>query len=318
MLDRLAPVEHPSLLVGSGTFDDAGVFRLTDDTALIQTVDFFTPVVDEPWTFGAISAANSLSDVYAMGGRPLTALAVAGVPDGFDLDTLAQILAGGQAKAGEAGVPLVGGHTVRDPELKYGLSVTGIVHPERVVTNAGAQPGDLLYLTKALGTGVITTALKNEACPAEVLEGAVASMLRLNAAASEAMIEAGVHACTDVTGFGLLGHAHQMAHASGVAVEFDLGCVPFLEGAADAYGGGHVPGGLKANRAFVEEWVTDESGDDATLDLLYDPQTSGGLLIAVAAGRTSALVGALQERGEPVHPVGRVAGGSPGKIVIRS
>ncbi len=317
MLGKLDPADHPALLVGANTLDDAGVYQLTEELALIQTVDFFTPVVDDPWTFGAISAANSLSDVYAMGGRPITALAVAGVPEGFDLDALVQILAGGQAKASEAGVPLVGGHTVKDPELKYGLSVTGTVHPQNVVTNDSARAGDLLYLTKAIGTGVITTALKNEACPPGVLDGAVDGMLRLNAAASEAMVETGVHACTDVTGFGLLGHLHQLAHVSGVAAEIDLNQVPVLEGAEEVLAGGNIAGGLRSNRSFLEGWVTDESRDDAPVDLLYDPQTSGGLLICVAAERASALASALETRGEPVHPVGRVTEGAPGKIRIR-
>lgn len=318
MLEELDPEEHPSVLVGVSTFDDAGVFRLDEETALIQTVDFFTPVVDDPWTFGAISAANSLSDVYAMGGRPLTALAVVGVPEGFDLRALARILIGGQSRLQQAGVALVGGHTVKDPELKYGLSVTGIVHPERVITNAAALPGDLIYLTKPLGTGVITTSLKNEACPEEILAGAVESMMRLNAAAAEAMVEAGAHACTDVTGYGFLGHAHQMAHASGISIEVDVAAVPLLNGARQAVEAGHIAGGLNANRSFLAEWVRDDSGDEAGVNLLYDPQTSGGLLISVAADRASALADALAARSEPVHPVGRVSEGPAGRILIRS
>jgi selenide,water dikinase len=302
--------------VGAGTLDDAGVFRLDEETALIQTVDFFTPIVDDPRTFGAISAANSLSDVYAMGGRPLTALAVVCVPGGFDLGVLGRILAGGQAKAREAGVPVVGGHTVKAPELKYGLSVTGVVHPDRVVTNAGARPGDVLYLTKPLGTGVITTSLKNEACPPGVLDGAVASMLRLNDAACEAMLEAGVHACTDVTGFGLAGHAHQMAHSSGVEIEFDLGALPILPGALEAAEGGHVPGGLKDNRKFLSEWMVGKAPQGPETTLLFDPQTSGGLLVCVPADRTERMVDALERRGLPVYAVGRVKEGRPGALSV--
>jgi selenide,water dikinase len=317
VLEHLDPEEHPSVLVGRSTFDDAGVFRLDEERALIQTVDFFTPVVDDPWTFGAISAANSLSDVYAMGGRPLTALAVAGVPQDFDLDALARIFTGGQSRLQEAGVALVGGHTVKDPELKYGLSVTGIVHPERVVTNAAALPGDLIYLTKPLGTGVITTSLKNESCPEEILVGAVETMMRLNAAAAEAMVEVGAHACTDITGYGFLGHVHQMAHASGVSIEVDLTAVPLLNGARQAVEDGHIAGGLNANRSYLAEWVRDDSGDDAGANLLYDPQTSGGLLISVAPERASALADALAGRGEPVHPVGRVIEGPAGMVLIR-
>jgi selenide,water dikinase len=316
VLDRLDPVTHPSLMVGSSTLDDAGVYRLDDETALIQTVDFFTPVVDDPWTFGAVSAANSLSDVYAMGGRPLTALAVTGLSPQVSLDTLTQILAGGQAKAQEAGVPVIGGHTVKDPELKYGLAVTGVVHPDRIVTNAGARPGDVLYLTKPLGTGVITTSLKNGAHDEGALERAVEEMLRLNAAAAEAMVAAGASSCTDVTGFGMLGHTHQLAHASGVAVEIDLGAVPLLPGAREAADAGHVPGGLNSNADFLAAWVTVDEVDEAGLRLLYDPQTSGGLLIAVAPDRAMRLAEELQRRGEPVHPVGRVIEGPPGSIRV--
>jgi selenide, water dikinase len=317
VLSFLEPETDPALLVGSGTYDDAGVFRLSADLALIQTVDFFPPVVDDPRTFGAISAANSLSDVYAMGGRPVTALVICCVPNGFAPEILGEILAGGQQMAHRAGVPIVGGHTVKDPELKYGLAVTGLVHPDRIITNAGARVGDYLYLTKPLGTGVITTALKNQACPPEVLEPAVAGMQRLNAAASEAMIEAGAHAGTDITGFGLLGHAHALAQASGVALEFDVGKVPLLPGAREAVAEGHVPGGLVANRAYLEEWVQVESGVGSSHELLYDPQTSGGLLIVVAAEDTLQLSDALQRRNEPVYPVGRVVEGRAGRIRLR-
>lgn len=317
MLAALEPETHPALLVGAGTLDDAGVFRLDAERALIQTVDFFTPVVDDPFTFGAISAANSLSDVYAMGGHPLTALVICAVPVGFDLDILGEILKGGQQKAHEAGVPIVGGHTVKAIEPMYGLSVTGVVHPDRIITNAGARPGDVLYLTKPLGTGVITTALKNGACPPDVLEGAVASMVRLNAKAAEAMVAAGASACTDVSGFGLLGHAHQLAHSSGVSLQIEPRSLPLLEGALEAVAGGHIPGGLKDNRAFLAAWVRREGGDEQGDELLYDPQTSGGLLISVPAERALTLADGLRANDVPVHAVGRVVEGTPGTLLIQ-
>jgi len=311
------PEDDPNLLVGTAAMDDAGVYRLDDETALIQTVDFFTPIVDDPGTFGAISAANSLSDVYAMGGRPLTALAVAAVPPEFDMDVLGDILAGGQEKAREAGVPIIGGHTVKCPELKYGLAVTGLVHPNRMITIDGAMAGDVLYLTKPLGTGVIATALKNEDCPPAVLSGAVASMLTLNADAAEAMLEASAHACTDVTGFGLAVHAHQMAHSSGVTLEIDLDSLPVLAGALEATTAGHIPGGLDTNRSHVEEWITGDTISGERFMIAHDPQTSGGLLISVPGRMASALEDALAGRGIPVHPVGRVVEGRAGAVVLK-
>ncbi|MFC1545643.1 selenide, water dikinase SelD, partial [Gemmatimonadota bacterium] len=251
--------DHPNLLVGTATMDDAGVYLLDGETALIQTVDFFTPIVDDPATFGAISAANSLSDIYAMGGRPITALGIVCVPEKFDMDVLGQILRGGQEKAREAGVPVVGGHTVKAPELKFGLAVTGVAHPDRLVTNAGARPGDHLYLTKPLGTGIISTAVKAGKCPPDVLNEAIEVMLTLNAAAAEAMLEAGADACTDVTGFGLGGHGHQLALSSGVALEIDLAALPVLAGTAEMISEGLLPGGLTTNREFLEPWVSAKS-----------------------------------------------------------
>ena len=296
--------------------DDAGVYRLNEDIALIQTVDFFTPVVDDPWTYGAIAAANSLSDVYAMGGRPLTALAVTAVPDNFNMDILGDIFAGGQAKANEAGVPIVGGHTVKCPELKYGLAITGTVHPDRIVTNAGAAIGDNIYLTKPLGTGIITTALKEEKCPPEILEGAVASMLALNSGAAEAMIEAGAVACTDITGFGLVGHAHSMAHTSGVALELEIDSLPLLPGAAGFAAEGFIPGGLVTNRSHIEKWIRNEKGIEEGLDLLFDPQTSGGLLISIPDEKVPALETALACRGIEVNRIGRVVDGEEGELIL--
>ncbi len=297
--------------------DDAGVYRLDESTALIQTVDFFTPVVDDPATFGAISAANSLSDVYAMGGRPITALGIVCVPEKFDMEILGQILRGGQEKAREAGVPVVGGHTVKAPELKFGLSVTGVAHPDRLVTNAGARPGDVLYLTKPLGTGVISTAIKAGKCSPDVLAGAVEVMLSLNAAAAEAMLEAGATACTDITGFGLGGHSHQLAHYSGYALEIDLESLPALDGAVDAINRKLIPGGLKSNRTFLEPWVSGHPSKRAVPELLYDPQTSGGLLIAIPEVDSRRLEDALSARTLPVHNIGRVVEGRPGSISLR-
>lgn len=296
--------------------DDAGVYRLDGETALIQTVDFFTPIVDDPTTFGAISAANSLSDIYAMGGRPITALGIVCVPDNFDMDMLGEILRGGQMKAREAGVPVVGGHTVKAPELKFGLAVTGVAHPDRLVTNAGAQPGDRLYLTKPLGTGVISTAVKAEKCPPEVLDEAVEMMLTLNAAAAEAMLEAGATACTDITGFGLGGHGHQLALSSGVAIEIHPDALPTLTGAEDAIEQGLIPGGLVTNRKFLESWVSGKPSVGGRGELLYDPQTSGGLLISIPETATAALEKALAKRDVPVHQIGRVVEGRPGSITI--
>jgi len=296
--------------------DDAGVYRLNEDVALIQTVDFFTPVVDDPWTYGAIAAANSLSDVYAMGGRPLTALAVTAVPDNFNMDILGDIFAGGQAKANEAGVPIVGGHTVKCPELKYGLAITGTVHPDRIITNAGAAIGDSIYLTKPIGTGVITTAIKKEKCPPEIMEGAVASMLTLNSGAAEAMIEAGAVACTDITGFGLAGHAHTLAHSSGVAMELVIDSLPLLPGAAGFAAEGFIPGGLVTNRSHIEKWIRNEKGIEEGFDLLFDPQTSGGLLISIPDDKVQVLETALACRGIEVNRIGRVVDGEAGELVI--
>lgn len=296
--------------------DDAGVYRLDESTALIQTVDFFTPVVDDPATFGAISAANSLSDVYAMGGRPITALGIVCVPDAFDMATLGAILRGGQDKAREAGVPIVGGHTVKAPELKFGLAVTGVAHPDRLVTNAGARPGDILYLTKPLGTGVISTALKEEKCSPEVLAGAVEVMLTLNAAAAEAMLEAGASACTDVTGFGLGGHGHQLALYSGVSLEIDLEALPYIEGALEAIEGKLIPGGMVSNRKSLEEWITATASTSVRQELLYDPQTSGGLLIAIPEADSRNLEDAFTARDVPVHAIGRMVEGRPGSITL--
>lgn len=307
---------HPDLIVGRGTADDAGVVRVREDLALIQTVDFFTPVVDDPLTFGRIAAANSLSDVYAMGGVPLAAMNIVCFPrERLPLDVLRGILRGGQDVVHEAGALLVGGHSLEDPELKYGLSVTGTVHPERVVTNAGARHGDRLVLTKPLGTGVLATAIKAGMAPPEVEAEAVRVMTTLNRDAAEAMQEVGVNACTDITGFGLLGHTLQLAKASGVTVELRCSRVPFIPGVRDLASLGMIPQGSFANRNFCQRSVTVQDGIEPLLvDLLADAQTSGGLLISVADNSAQELHAALERRGVPHHEIGSVIEASAGRI----
>lgn len=305
--------------MGTSTRDDAAVYRLSDDLALVQTVDVFTPVVDDPYQYGAISVANALSDVYAMGARPLLALNIVGFPRGkLPLDVLGDILRGGAAKAEEAGVLIVGGHSIDDPEPKYGLAVTGTVHPERVITNAGGRPGDVLVLTKPLGLGVITTGIKQDKTPPDVAAEAIRVMGVLNRAASEAMVEAGVHACTDVTGYGLLGHLHEMAEASGVAARLSAARVPFLPEAHRLAGQGAIAGGTARNVEYLQDKVDyDERVDEPTRLLLADAQTSGGLLIAVAPDRLNALEEALRRRGvSPVAQIGGLEAGAPGRIAV--
>jgi selenide,water dikinase len=278
MLSRIPRVANENVLVGFETADDAGVYRLTPDLALVQTVDFFTPIVDDPFTFGAITAANAVSDVYAMGGRPITALSILAWPASADIDDLEQILKGGAAKLDESGCVILGGHSISDPEIKFGYAVTGLVHPDRFKPNAGARPGDVLVFTKKIGTGIISTALKRGIAQAAHVQAAIDSMLTLNRAAAEAMAEFEVHAVTDVTGFGLLGHAREMAIASRVTVEIKAANVRFLDGAVEYARAGAIPGGLNNNRDFIGPCVEGSSEFD---DLLHDPQTSGGLLIAL-------------------------------------
>jgi selenide,water dikinase len=284
-------------MIGPETLDDAGVYRLDEETALIQTVDFFTPLVDDPYDFGAIAAANSLSDVYAMGGTPISALAVLCFPVGKSpLEVMKSILLGGMEKVKEAGAAVAGGHSVVDVEMKFGFAVTGLVHPSKVVRVSGALPGDALVLTKPLGTGVLAHTLKAEGLSADVNRALVESMKELNAQAASAMVRIGVHACTDVTGFGLLGHALNMAERGGVCAAINGDSVPALPQAAEAAARKMIPGGLKRNRRYVSKCL-ETSADEATLDLLCDPQTSGGLLMAVAPDRAEALLAELVSRG---------------------
>ncbi len=288
---RRLPVTHdPNLLVGMETGDDAGVYRIAPDLALVNTVDFFPPIVDDPYDFGRIAAANALSDIYAMGARPLTAMNLVAFPkEGLALEVLHEILRGGSDKLAEAGVALVGGHSVTDPEPKYGLAVTGLVDPARIVTNAGARPGDRLVLTKPIGVGIVTTALKQGVADARAVEAAVESMARLNRRAAKLMVEYEAHACTDITGYGLLGHALEMATASGVALRIAHRRVPHFSAALELRALGVAPGGLAANRrAFNGKVWFGDAVPDAWRDLLFDPQTSGGLLVALpeaGAGR---------------------------------
>ena len=278
MLARIPRWANENVLVGFDTSDDAGVYKLTPECALVQTVDFFTPIVDDAYTFGAIAAANALSDVYAMGGKPISALSILAWPAKGDVDELAEILKGGAEKIHEAGCALLGGHSVKDDDIKFGYAVTGTIHPERIKTNAGARAGDVLVFTKRIGTGVISTALKQGIARESDVQAAVNSMLTLNRRACEAMLVFDVHGCTDVTGFGLIGHAREMALASSVTLEIDPRKIRFLPGAVEYARQGAIPGGLHNNREFEASSVEGSSEFD---DLLYDPQTSGGLLIAL-------------------------------------
>jgi selenide,water dikinase len=302
------------------THDDAGVYQLSPELALIQTVDFFTPIVDDPFDFGAIAAANSFSDVYAMGGRPLTALNIVGWPqDQLPWDVLSDILRGAHETVHQAGAVLAGGHSVKAPELFFGLSVTGVIHPEKIVTNAAARPGDRLFLTKPIGTGVLTTALKKGKLEPEYLRTATATMRRLNDAAAEAMNEVGVSAATDITGFGLMGHLFEMASGSQVDVEIDVARVPLLPGALEHARAGDKPGGLAANRRHVEIHIDGtEIVQPPILDLLFDPQTSGGLLIAVPEGKAAQLASMLVAKGvQGVVEIGRVTVSGAGRISLK-
>jgi len=339
VLGKLARQQDPNVLVGFDHADDAGVYLLTPETALVQTVDFFTPIVDDPYTFGQIAATNALSDVYAMGGKPLTSLALVCFPEKGDLEILERILAGGLSKMIEAGCTVVGGHSIRDEETKFGYSVTGVIHPKRVLANQGAQPGDRLLFTKALGTGVISTAIKKGVAKQEWIDAAVKSMTTLNKTAAEVITTGrvgpglrpspaerssaasytandqrpsandafAVHALTDVTGFGLIGHAREMALASNVSLVFQSANIPVLEGALDCIHAGYIPGGLKANRDFAECMVGyDQSVPADIRTLLFDPQTAGGLLIALSAEDAGPLTRALQDAGVPAVEIGEV------------
>jgi selenide, water dikinase len=316
VLSKLPRQHDPNVLVGFDHADDAGVYRIAPNLALVQTVDFFTPIVDDPYTFGQIAATNALSDVYAMGGRPITALAHVCFPANGELEVLEQILAGGLSKMMEANCTVVGGHSIRDEETKFGYSVTGLIDPSQVFTNGGAQPGDKLLFTKALGTGVISTAIKNGTATQSWIDAATRSMTTLNKAAAEVVVarqpsttddQRPIHSLTDVTGFGLIGHAREIALASNVSLRFHVNQIPMLEGALDCIRAGNIPGGLKNNRDFAECVVDYEQGiPEEFKTILFDPQTAGGLLIAVAANHSLDLIRDLNAAGVPAVELGEV------------
>jgi selenide,water dikinase len=309
VLGKLARQHDPNVLVGFDHADDAGVYQIAPDQALVQTVDFFTPVVDDPYTFGQIAATNALSDIYAMGGKPLTALALVCFPDKADLEILERILAGGLSKMIEAGCTVIGGHSIRDDETKFGYAVTGLIHPQEVLTNSGAKPGDALIFTKALGTGAISTAIKKGKAEPAWIDAAVQSMTTLNKQAAK-VIQQGkfaIHAMTDVTGFGLIGHAREMALASNVSFRLHASRIPALPGALECIRAGYIPGGLSNNRDFAECMVGYEAPLSSELKaLLFDPQTAGGLLISISEDSCEKLVLDLQKAGVPACNIGNV------------
>lgn len=318
MLRRLPASADPNLLVGIATGDDAAVYRLTDELAVVQTIDVFTPVVDDPYQYGAISAANALSDVYAMGARPIFALNIVGFPrTTLSLDILEEILLGGAEKAREAGIVIAGGHSIEDPEPKYGLAVTGLVHPRAIVRNVGAQPGDRLILTKPLGIGILTTGIKQGKTSPQATEAVIRVMGQLNAAASAAMVDVGVHAATDVTGFGLLGHLYKMTSGSAVAARIIYSKIPVLAEARDLARSGAIAGGTERNRSYLQSRVTFEGLEELDQVILCDAQTSGGLLIAVPPDRLQRLLAALrQRRVDPVAEIGEITSPGDGRIQV--
>ncbi len=319
VLSLLPQQKDARLLVGSDTFDDAGVYKLDENTALIQTLDFFTPIVDDPYMFGQIAAANSLSDIYAMGGKPLTAMNIVCFPvHKLDISVLGEILRGGFDKVQEAGALILGGHSVEDKEPKYGLSVTGIVHPDRIKTNAGSRPGDKLILTKPLGTGVISTALKGEVIDEDEAREAITLMAELNAGAAEAALEFNISACTDVTGFGLLGHMHEMACAGKIGFHLDFSRVPFLNKVKELAEEGMVPGGAYRNRDYLKDCIVINSPvSELEALLLFDPQTSGGLLLSVVPQEADELLLCLKEKGIRAEIIGEAVN-NPGIVTVSS
>ncbi len=299
VLHSLPKFDHADIIVGTETSDDAGVFRLRPDLAIVNTVDFFTPIVDDPYIFGQIAAANALSDVYAMGAEPRTALNIVGFPSGqMDIDVLGEILKGGAERVSEAGAVVIGGHTIIDDELKYGMAITGVVHPDRVIRNVGIQEGDALVLTKPLGTGIITTALKKRDVPKESIQAAVSLMIALNRTASEIMRNFPVHACSDVTGYGLLGHALEMASGSRVTLVLESTRLPLLPGVLHLAEKGVLTGGCTRNRDYLKDKISkDSSVTESLAEVALDPQTSGGLLIALPRKYANKLVEELHANG---------------------
>lgn len=319
MLSKLPKQIDPNVLIGFDTADDAGVYRLTDELALVQTVDFFTPIVDDPYTFGQIAAANSLSDVYAMGGRPISALSIVGFPNKQEqVGILEKILQGGLAKMQEAKCTVIGGHSIGDDEIKFGYAVTGVVNPQRVWANAGARAGDRLVLTKQIGTGIIGTALKQDAASELAVQAAIESMSTLNRVGSEVGLNFPVHGATDITGFGLLGHAREMAKGSKVSLVLDHTKIDFLPGAVEYSRRGFIPGGLKRNIEFIAGCVEFSDGiSDEVRNLLFDPQTSGGMLFSVDARESANLVRSLAARGVSAQEIGEVLAKTHPLILVR-
>lgn len=317
-LAGLVPPERAaSLIAGLEEGDDAAVYRLDDGKCLIFTTDFFTPIVDDPYDFGAIAAANALSDVYATGGEPVVALNIAAFPPDLPSEAIAEIVRGGAEKAAEAGCAVVGGHTIMDSEPKFGMAVIGFAHPDRVLLKSGARPGDALVLTKALGTGAITTAAKEEACPADVLAGAVESMKRLNRDALRVLLRHGVRACTDVTGFSLPGHALEMADKGGVGLRLFARALPYLDGAASLAAAGHLPGGAHRNRRYYEPRISFDAGlDEAFHGLFFVPETSGGLLAAIPEGEADGCLQELRSAGLVAAIVGTVTERGTGPVML--
>lgn len=318
-MGKLPKFYNENLIVGIETSDDAAVYRINDTTAMIQTLDFFTPVVDDPYTFGQIAAANSLSDIYAMGGEPAVALNIVGFPNCLDPSVLGEILSGGASKVMEAGAVLAGGHTIQDEEPKYGLSVTGFVHPDRLWTNAGAKPGDVLILTKPLGVGIVTTAIKAEMAEEDAVKAALVSMSSLNRKAKQVLEKYRVHACTDVTGFGLAGHCLEMARGSDVTLEVFRKKLPVIPGVDSLAQMGLVPAGAYRNRGFAEAEMDFGEAEDYEVDLMMDPQTSGGLLASVDAMDVENILGELAECGleTPFAVMGRVLPKQEKCILVR-
>jgi len=317
VLGKLARQQDPNVLVGFDHADDAGVYLIAPEQALVQTVDFFTPIVDDPYTFGQIAATNSLSDVYAMGGKPLTSLALVCFPEKAALAILERILAGGLSKMIEAGCTVIGGHSIRDEETKFGYSVTGIVHPKRILANQGAKAGDSLVFTKAIGTGVISTAIKRGKAEPAWIDAAVQSMTTLNKRAAEVIVDGGfrVSSMTDITGFGLIGHAREMVLASDVSIQISAGKIPLLDGALDCVRNGFVPAGLKNNREFAECLVEYGNGvPEGVKALLFDPQTAGGLLISTPD--SGPLLRALKDAGVAAAHIGEVVGSTKPRIAV--
>lgn len=312
------PEPNPNLLVGIDTSDDAGVYKLNDELALVQTVDFFTPIVDDPYSFGQVAAANAISDIYAMGGKPLTALNIVAFPiRTLDKDVLAEILRGAADKSKEAGITLVGGHSIDDNEPKFGMAVTGLVHPDRVLTNAGAKPGDKLILTKPIGVGILTTSIKKGQLSDEEVKRVTEVMATLNRKSAETMERFEVHACTDVTGFGLMGHSLEMAKGSGVGIRIHYGQVPVLPRVRELAEAGFVPGGTKNNYAHVQDSVAyDDTLDQIAQWILCDAVTSGGLLIAVAGEQAEELLAELRNAGVEAGIIGETTAEHPGRITV--